>query len=115
MFSEVVKVDGKGRITIPAALRLLLDINDGEKLVLVYDENSDKIEIHLSRRGSSIFCSDIVSRGALLELLEKFRVNAISCRCRDHQCAFYHCKIIISIDEKEGIFSKALPNIKCIE
>ncbi|MCX8168474.1 MAG: AbrB/MazE/SpoVT family DNA-binding domain-containing protein [Ignisphaera sp.] len=115
VFSDVVKVDSKGRITIPAALRLLLNISDGEKLVLIFDEDNNKIEIRLPRQGDGLVCNDIVSKDVLLELLKRFDVSIVSCRCKDDHCALYHCKIFIELNGKRSEFAKRFPNIKCTE
>ncbi|MEM2221151.1 MAG: AbrB/MazE/SpoVT family DNA-binding domain-containing protein [Ignisphaera sp.] len=115
MFSEVVKVDSKGRITIPATLRLLLNISDGEKLILVFDEDSNKIELHLSKPNRTLFCSGVISRDTLLRLLKEYNMDIISCRCRDNHCDFYHCKIFVELSKDKDEFMKNSPNIRCIE
>jgi AbrB family looped-hinge helix DNA binding protein len=42
---ETVKVDSKGRITIPAAIRELFDIREGMYLLMVADRNSKEIKL----------------------------------------------------------------------
>lgn len=42
---ETVKVDSKGRITIPAAVRELFDIREGMYLLMVADRNSKEIKL----------------------------------------------------------------------
>lgn len=42
---ETVKVDSKGRITIPAAVRELFDIREGMYLLIIADKNSREIKL----------------------------------------------------------------------
>lgn len=42
---ETVKVDSKGRITIPAAVRELFDIREGMYLLMIADRNSREIKL----------------------------------------------------------------------
>lgn len=42
---ETVKVDSKGRITIPAAIRELFNIREGMYLLMVADRNSKEIKL----------------------------------------------------------------------
>lgn len=42
---ETVKVDSKGRITIPAAIRELFDIREGMYLLMIADRNSKEIKL----------------------------------------------------------------------
>ncbi len=115
MFSDVVKVDSKGRITIPAALRLLLNISDGEKLILIFDENSNKIEIRLPKPGNTLMCNDVIDKNTLLEIIKKFNANIISCRCKDDHCSLYYCRIFIELNDNKNEFIKRFPGVRCIE
>uniref|UniRef100_A0A7C5UWC6 AbrB/MazE/SpoVT family DNA-binding domain-containing protein n=1 Tax=Ignisphaera aggregans TaxID=334771 RepID=A0A7C5UWC6_9CREN len=103
----MVRVD----LTIPATLRLLLDIKEGEKLVLIFNEDSNKIEIYLPKISNTLLCDDEISKDILLELLRKFKVNAFKCRCIDNHCTIYRCKIFIELDEHGGESIKKL--LKC--
>jgi AbrB family looped-hinge helix DNA binding protein len=114
MFSEIVKLDSKGRVTIPATLRLLLDIKEGEKLVLIFNEDGNKIEIYLPKINNTLLCDDEISKDILLELLRKFKVNAFKCRCIDNHCDVYRCKIFIELDEHDESIKKFL-DIKCMD
>lgn len=42
---ETVKVDSKGRVTIPSAIRELFDIREGMYLLMVADKNSKEIKL----------------------------------------------------------------------
>jgi AbrB family looped-hinge helix DNA binding protein len=42
---ETVKVDSKGRITIPSAIRELFDIREGMYLLIIADKNSREIKL----------------------------------------------------------------------
>ncbi len=42
---ETVKVDSKGRVTIPSAIRELFDIREGMYLLMIADKNSKEIKL----------------------------------------------------------------------
>lgn len=114
MFSEIVRVDGKGRITLPATLRLLLDINEGERLILVFNEDGNKIEIYLPKMGKVLVCVGEMEKGVLTDLLRDFNINTFSCRCKDDLCSLYWCKILVELNTDVNEFMRSFPNIKCM-
>ncbi|MDK6027965.1 AbrB/MazE/SpoVT family DNA-binding domain-containing protein [Ignisphaera sp. 4213-co] len=98
MYADIVKVDVKGRITIPSALRLLLNIEEGDKLIILFDEDLQKIEIVSAKSSDLTLCTITSSLNKVLELLTAIGNNliAMNCRCIDASCNRYRCKLIIS-------------------
>lgn len=95
MYEEIVKVDSKGRITIPATLRLVLGIEEGSKLLLVADPDSMKIEIKVVPQ-NVVIEKRVINENELVEFLSKHitMLYALSChRISEHA---FQCRLAIS-------------------
>ncbi|MEM4942854.1 MAG: AbrB/MazE/SpoVT family DNA-binding domain-containing protein, partial [Ignisphaera sp.] len=92
---EVVKIDGKGRITIPSYARLILDISEGSSVVMNVDEDRKVIEIR-TLRDKAIDCLGIITKDDLIRLINKTDIISIKCICVDVQnCSLYRCSILM--------------------
>ncbi|MCC6055071.1 MAG: AbrB/MazE/SpoVT family DNA-binding domain-containing protein, partial [Desulfurococcaceae archaeon] len=69
MYSDVVKIDSKGRITIPSAIRLLLNMEEGDKMVLLFDEDELKIELLSTKATNVIVCKLLDDFKNVVEML----------------------------------------------
>jgi len=103
MIMETVKVDSKGRITIPASIRLLLDINDGDTILLSIDENNYRIELKIFKNNTLYLCKGQLDRQLLLEMLKKLKVISLKCRCIDDECQQYKCETYIDVIQKDNL------------
>lgn len=95
MYEEIVKVDSKGRITIPATLRLVLGIEEGSKLLLVADPDNMKIEIKVVPQ-NIVFEKRVINENELINFLSKHiaMLYALSCyRISEHA---FQCRIAVS-------------------
>jgi len=95
LYEEIVKVDSKGRITIPATLRLILGIEEGSKLLLIADPDSMKIEIKVVPQ-NIVIEKRVVNENELIEFLSKHitMLYALSChRISEHT---FQCRLAIS-------------------
>ncbi|ADM27000.1 transcriptional regulator, AbrB family [Ignisphaera aggregans DSM 17230] len=103
MIMETVKVDSKGRITIPASIRLLLDINDGDTILLSIDEDNYRIELKIFKNNTLYLCKGQLDRQTLLEMLEKLKVVSLKCRCIDDECQQYRCESYIDTTQRNNL------------
>ncbi len=103
MIMETVKVDSKGRITIPASIRLLLDINDGDTILLSVDEDSYRIELKIFKNNTLYLCKGQLDRQILLEMLKKLKIVSLKCRCIDDECQQYKCETYIDMIQKDNL------------
>lgn len=90
-----MKVDSKGRITIPATLRLVLGIEEGSRLLLVADPDKMKIEIRIVPQ-NIVVEKRVINENELIDFLSKHitMLYALSCY-RVSQHAF-QCRLAIS-------------------
>jgi|UniRef100_A0A7J3YUQ0 looped-hinge helix DNA binding domain, AbrB family len=97
MYSDVVRLDSKGRITIPSVVRLLLNVEEGDKLVLLFDEEGSKIELRIAKANNVVTCKMQDSIRNIVELLSKVGNDVISfyCRCYDASCNKFKCKFVL--------------------
>lgn len=112
MITEIVKIDSKGRITIPASIRLLLDINDGDIVLLSTDEDSYRIELKIFKNNTLYLCRGQFDRQLLLEVLKKLRVISLRCKCIDNDCQQYKCETYIDAVQKDNL---DISNINCFK
>ncbi len=102
MITEIVKVDSKGRVTIPASIRLLLDINDGDVILLSADEDSYRIELKILKNSILYLCKGQFDKQLLSEMLKKFKIAFLKCKCID-ECLQYRCEIYIDASQKDNL------------
>lgn len=109
---EIVKVDGKGRITIPLIIRDTLDIREGMSVLLIAD--TDKKELIVSPiSGVARLCEievEIEDRpGALAEianLLAKHGIDMVITRCTSiKRGENAECLIVVDIS-RSGVSSE---------
>lgn len=86
--SEIIKMDPKGRITIPQAMREALEIRPGMLMVLIAD--ADKREIIMSpvmSSGESIYEFDVIltdkpgSLAAVTSIFAKHKGDIVASKC----------------------------------
>jgi AbrB family looped-hinge helix DNA binding protein len=113
MYSDVVKIDSKGRITIPSAIRLLLNMEEGDKMVLLFDEDELKIELLSTKATNVIVCKLLDDFKNVVEMLKKLSngVIAFSCRCYDTSCNKFRCKFIL---EEKALKSSNNMSLQCL-
>lgn len=104
MIGELVKVDLKGRITIPATIRLLANINEGDSLLLTYDELSHKIVIHVMGEGEFMFCSGSLGSELLVSVIKSGGASWFTCKRAGET---FNCKLIMRRELGES-FRKVL-------
>lgn len=110
MRTEVLKIDSKGRITIPSYVRLLLDVEEGGKILMQIDEVRGLIVLRAFHKNWSR-CRGLIARHALFELLSRARVVSVSCIADLTNSDLYRCDIIV--EGKEGM-ETALKDMRCV-
>ncbi|MEM0026835.1 MAG: AbrB/MazE/SpoVT family DNA-binding domain-containing protein [Ignisphaera sp.] len=113
MHADVVKVDSKGRITIPSTLRLLLDIEEGDKLILLFDEDTQKIEILGPGSNNPVICIAVNPLKNMLDIISDIGNDliAITCRRIDEEHGEYKCKIVLN---KKALELGKTKGLKCL-
>lgn len=113
MYADVVRVDSKGRITIPSTLRLLLNIEEGDQLVLLFDENTQKIEILGPGANNPVVCVTADSLENVLDIISNIGNDLIGVTCRrvGEEHGEYKCKIVIN---KKALESGKAKGLKCL-
>ncbi|MEM1644368.1 MAG: AbrB/MazE/SpoVT family DNA-binding domain-containing protein [Ignisphaera sp.] len=94
VFTEVIKVDAKGRITIPAYVRLLLDVNEGSKVLMSVDEEKGAIILRAFHE-KWIKCTGTMSKDELIDIISKLRIVNIKCVSDISDIDVYRCDIIV--------------------
>lgn len=94
MYAEVVKVDGKGRITIPSYVRLLLNVDEGSKVLMSVDEVRGTITLRVFQKGW-VRCFDTLNRDELAELILKATVISFKCTSNAPNGESYECDMVI--------------------
>ena len=112
MYSDIVKVDSKGRITIPSAIRLLFGVEEGDKLILLIDEEEQKIELRNIKTSNLVICRMVDNLGNVIESLSKISGNVIAfnCRCYDASCSKFKCRFIVEEKILRGLSNS---NLQC--
>jgi len=99
---EIVKVDQKGRITIPAYARILLGLDPGDRVMLHVDPDRLTINMTLLPRDSPIYkCVAEVSERDLVNIVSNLITSILALNCirpstqsRDLKCTIYSLKDI---------------------
>ncbi|MEM1541321.1 MAG: hypothetical protein QW101_02180 [Ignisphaera sp.] len=116
MYIEVVKIDGKGRITIPSYARLILDISEGSNVIMNVDEDRKVIEIRMLR-DKVIECLGIITRDDMVRLISGVDLISVKCVCEDIQnCSLYRCNILLkNPDNVEQTMLSSTKSVNCTE
>lgn len=109
MYTEIVRIDAKGRITIPSYIRLLLDLNEGSEILMDIDEDKGMIVLRAFRK-EWIKCSGVLRKDDLIEIVMKTRVINIKCISNLDDGDVYKCNIVL---ESNGIPSNLIKNMHC--
>lgn len=97
MITEIVKVDAKGRITIPAYIRLLLNVDEGGKVLMSIDEEKGIIVLR-AFQDQWMRCTGILSRNDLLTLMTNTKIVSIKCASDIDNIDMYKCDIVVAGD-----------------
>jgi len=109
LIAEVVKVDAKGRITIPAYVRLLLNVDEGSKVLMHVDEERGVITLR-SFQEKWVRCRGTLDRNELAALISRFKI--VSLRCVNEAPGaddIYRCDLILEspsdiIEQSKNIY-----------
>ncbi len=109
--TELVKIDNKGRITIPIVIRELLGLREGSYLVLVMDPSTKQIVlVPANVQGENLYEIEITFKditGALAkvsEALAQHGVNQIMTNCKTiRKGVNAECHIIAEISSEEEL------------
>ncbi len=109
--TELVKIDNKGRITIPIVVRELLGLREGSYLVLVMDPSTKQIVlVPANVQGENLYEIEILFKdvtGALAkvsEALAEHGVNQIMTNCKTiRKGVNAECHIIAEISSEEEL------------
>jgi AbrB family looped-hinge helix DNA binding protein len=107
MYTEIVKVDAKGRVTIPSSVRLLLGIEEGDQLLLIVDEEHHTIKLQVFKNNNIVTCKIIANTKSINRILSSFisKIINFSCLCIDKTCEAYRCKLVVPSDIVEKILN----------
>ncbi|MCI4435976.1 MAG: AbrB/MazE/SpoVT family DNA-binding domain-containing protein [Ignisphaera sp.] len=107
MYTEIVKVDAKGRVTIPSSVRLLLDIEEGDQLLLIVDEEHHAIKLQAFKNDSIVICKMMINAKSINEIFSSLanKIINFSCLCIDEACEAYRCKLVVPSDVVEKILN----------
>ena len=114
MYTEIVKVDAKGRVTIPSSVRLLLGIEEGDQLLLIVDEEHHTIKLQTFKNGSIVICKMMINAKSINEIFSSLanKIISFSCLCIDRACEAYRCRLVVPGDVVEKILNIE-PNALC--
>ncbi len=109
MYVEVVKVDPKGRVTIPSYMRIVLGIESGSRVVLALDEERKVIEIRLVEPGPLFHCTnDSVKIDEIEYILKEYGKNIVHVTCISRDNEHHTCRVLVRKTpiEVEGFICK---------
>jgi AbrB family looped-hinge helix DNA binding protein len=109
LITEVVKVDAKGRITIPAYIRLLLNIDDNGKILLKVDEDRGVITLRVFQE-NWIKCHGKLNKQELAKILNEVKVIALKCLSSENKFNEYRCDLVI---DGKSSSEELLGNLNC--
>lgn len=109
MYTEVVKIDAKGRITIPSYIRLLLNVDEGGKILMHVDEIRGMIMIRTFREEWAR-CKGILAKNDVVELMSRANIISINCVNEFSNREQFRCEIIA---EGDSIPRDIAENIMC--
>jgi len=113
---QTVKIDQKGRITLPSAVRILAGLDEGSEVLLVYDEGRVIIEL-VPVEDEIVECDVVGGAGELLVLLSKFRIVSLSCISTASK-GVMHCDVKVPKAELESLLESKSDSVyikKCYE
>ncbi len=111
MYVEVLRVDSKGRITIPAYMRLVLGIEPNSKVVAILDEERKVIELRVTEPGALFLCvSESVDVSELEALVHEYASKLVSINCVRSDKGSAYCRIVTRDEpiELEGFMCRSL-------
>ncbi len=100
VYEEVVKLDSKGRVTIPASLRLLLGLEEGSRLLLIADPDNLRIEIRIIPQDVTIE-RIVVKENELAEIVSKYANTMYSMSCYRRSDDTFQCRVVIFITKQD--------------
>jgi len=95
-----VKIDQKGRITLPSVIRILSGLNEGSEVLLIYDEG--RVTIELIPIEDEIAECNVVGSSELLILLSKFKIVSLSC-VSTSLGGVMHCDVKVPKEELKSL------------
>ena len=111
MYVEIARIDAKGRITIPSYMRLVMGLESGSRVFMVYDEDRGVIEIRLVKPGELFLCtSEFVGVEDLKKLLDEYglHIQTISC-IRSNDGDGLKCRVLVDTPlEIEGFLCRSV-------
>lgn len=102
MYEEIVKLDSKGRVTIPASLRLLLGLEEGSRLLLIADPDNLRIEIRVVPQDVTIE-KIVVKENELAEIVSRYANTMYALSCYRRSDDTFQCRVVISITRQNII------------
>jgi AbrB family looped-hinge helix DNA binding protein len=109
VISEVVKVDAKGRITIPAYVRLLLNIDNGGRVLMNVDEDKGVIMLKVFQENWTR-CWGVLTKRELVKLFNEAKVIASRCFVLEGKHDEYRCDMVI---EGKEVLGEVLGKLNC--
>jgi len=113
---QTVKIDQKGRITLPSVVRILSGLNEGSEVLLIYDEGRVIIEL-IPVEDEIMECSIVGDSSELLVLLSKFKIVSLSCVSASLG-GVMHCDVKVSKAELKSLLESRSDSVyikKCYE
>lgn len=111
VFTEIIRVDAKGRITIPAYVRLLLDVDEGSKVLMSVDEEKGSIIIRTFHE-KWVRCTGTIGKEELIGIIRESNVISIKCVSDIANAGIYRCDLIV--ESMEGM-NKGLKGLQCLD
>lgn len=111
MYTEIVKIDAKGRITIPSHIRLLLNFDEGRRIFMNVDEAKGIIILRAFNK-KWFQCDGVLMKDQLIEIMAKAKIISIKCVNEIDNDNMYKCNIVLEYDKS---LDKTLANIHCFD
>lgn len=117
MYTEVVKIDIKGRITIPSYARILLDINEGSNVIMNIDEDRRIIEIKPIIGKLTKCMINSVNKNEFIRLFNEIDgIVSVKCVYENNNHDIYRCEILISnFNDDKNIKNNITKSGYCVE
>lgn len=108
MYTEIVKVDAKGRITIPAYVRLLLNVDEGSRIVLNVDEDRGVLMLKVFRE-NWVKCEGVVNKSELVKILNNLKVISVKCFNLENEVNEYRCDMVLELEKIKNKHLDGIP------